>query len=60
MLNKRYMTEEERAKLIGPLMFVLFNIEFTRRFTDYALDAKAHQLDWASDDELLSLAAKYL
>ncbi len=54
------MSEEERAKLIGPLMFVLFNIEFTRRFTDYALDAKAHQLDWVSDDELLALAAKYL
>jgi hypothetical protein len=54
------MSKEERAKLIGPLMFVLFNIEFTRRFTDYALDVKAHQLDSVSDAELLSLAAKYL
>ena len=40
------MSKEERAKLIGPLM--------------YALDVKAHQLYWVSDDELLSLAAKYL
>jgi hypothetical protein len=54
------MSEEERAKLIGPLMFVLFNIEFTRRFADYALDVKAHQLYWLPDDELRSLAAKYL
>ena len=35
------MSKEERAKLIHPLM--------------YALDVKAHQLYWVSDDELLSL-----
>ena len=40
------MSKEERAKLIHPLM--------------YALDLKAHRLYWCSDEELRSLAAKYL
>lgn len=40
------MTKQERAALIGPLM--------------YALDVKAHQLYWISDKELKELAEKYL
>lgn len=40
------MTKQERAALIYPLM--------------YALDLKAHRLYWISDEELKSLAEKYL
>jgi len=39
------LTKEQRAKLIGPLM--------------YYLDLKAHRLYWVSDEELLELAAGF-
>ena len=40
------MSKEERAALIGQLM--------------HALDVKAHRLYWVHDEDLRSLAAKYL